>query len=235
MALPKLVTPEYTLLLPSTQEEIKFRAFLVKEQKVLMISQESGDERMIADALGSLVYTCTYGSVDAGKNPMFDIEYVFLQIRGKSVGSVVELTVVCPDDGETVVQTKVSLEDVGVQTNITHKTEFNLTDDIKINFKYPKLNDIKGLPEHATEFERMTTLVHHCIESVETPDEVINHVDMTAAEIEEFIDSFNAEQLEGVLEFFDTMPKVRHLLEVTNPVTGVKGEVLLEGIESFLE
>ena len=142
MALPKLVTPEYTLLLPSTQEEIKFRAFLVKEQKVLMIAQESGDERMIADALGSLGYTCTYGSVDAGKNPMFDIEYVFLQIRGKSVGSVVELTVVCPDDGETVVQTKVSLEDVGVQTNITHKTEFNLTDDIKINFKYPKLKSI---------------------------------------------------------------------------------------------
>ena len=235
MALPKLVTPEYTLLLPSNGEEVTFRAFLVKEQKVLMIAQESGDEKMIAEALAQLVYQCTFGKVDASKNPMFDIEYVFLQIRGKSIGSDVELSVYCPDDGETVVQVSISLEEVAVQTNVEHQTSYDLTDDIKINFRYPRLNDVQGLPAGATDFERMTKLVHHCIDSVETPDETINHVDMTEAEVEEFIDSFNGRQLEGVLEFFDTMPKVRHLVEVTNPVTGVKGEILLEGIESFLE
>ena len=235
MALPKLTTPEYTLLLPSTQEEIKFRAFLVKEQKILMIAQESGNEKMIADALSKLVYSCTFGSVDATKNPMFDIEYVFLQIRGKSIGSEVELTVYCPDDGVTMVQVKVQLEEIAVQTNVAHSTVYELTDDIKINFRYPRLNDVQDLPADASDFERMTKLVHHCIDTVETPDEVINNIDMSAEEVEEFIDSFNSAQLDGVMEFFDTMPKVRHLVEVTNPVTGVKGEILLEGIESFLE
>ena len=235
MTLPKLVTPEYTLLLPSTQEEVKFRAFLVKEQKVLMIAQASGDEKMIAEALSSLVSDCTFGTVDASKNPMFDIEYVFLQIRAKSVGSNVELTVLCPDDDVTPVQIQVSLEDIGIQTDVTHTNEYNLTDDIKVTFRYPRLKDIQNLQVGSTEFERMTKLVNHCIDSVETPDEVINHVDMTAAEIEEFIDSFNTVQIEAVMNFFETMPKVRHVVEVTNPVTGVKGEVLLEGIESFLE
>ena len=235
MALPKLTTPEYTLLLPSSQEEIKFRAFLVKEQKILMIAQESGDEKMIADALSKLVYSCTFGSVDATKNPMFDIEYVFLQIRGKSVGSEVELSVYCPDDGVTMTQVKVQLEEIAVQTNVAHMDTVDLTDDIKIKLRYPRLNDVQGLPADVTDFERMTMLVNHCIDTVETPDETINHIDMTTDEIEEFIDSFNGEQLEKLLEFFDTMPKVRHLVEVTNPVTGVKGEILLEGIESFLE
>ena len=235
MTLPKLTTPTYTLLVPSTQEEVKFRAFLVKEQKVLMIAQESGEERMIAEALASLVSDCTFGSVDATKNPMFDIEYVFLQIRAKSVGSEVELSVYCPDDGETMTQVKVQLEDIAVQTNVEHKTEYTLTDDIKINFRYPRLGDVQDLPAGVSDFERMTKLVHHCIDTVETPDEVINHVDMSEEEIEEFIDSFNTTQLNGAMEFFDTMPKVRHLVEVTNPTTGVKGEILLEGIESFLE
>ena len=235
MTLPKLTTPTYTLLVPSTQEEVKFRAFLVKEQKVLMIAQESGEERMIAEALASLVSDCTFGSVDATKNPMFDIEYVFLQIRAKSVGSEVELSVYCPDDGETMTQVKVQLEDIAVQTNVEHKTEYNLTDDIKINFRYPRLGDVQDLPAGVSDFERMTKLVHHCIDTVETPDEVINRVDMSEEEIDEFIDSFNGPQLESAIEFFDTMPKVRHLVEVTNPVTDVKGEILLEGIESFLE
>ena len=235
MTLPKLTTPTYTLLVPSTQEEVKFRAFLVKEQKVLMIAQESGEERMIAEALASLVSDCTFGSVDATKNPMFDIEYVFLQIRAKSVGSEVELSVYCPDDGETMTQVKVQLEDIAVQTNVEHKTEYNLTDDIKINFRYPRLGEVQDLPAGVSDFERMTKLVHHCIDTVETPDEVINRVDMSEEEIDEFIDSFNGPQLESAIEFFDTMPKVRHLVEVTNPVTDVKGEILLEGIESFLE
>jgi len=235
MALPKLTTPEYTLTVPSTQEEIKYRAFLVKEQKVLMIAQESGDEKMIANALSSLVFDCTFGKVDATKNPMFDVEYIFLQIRAKSVGSEVDLAVYCPDDNETIVEVKVQLEDVQVQTNVEHTDTIVLTDDIKVTLRNPRLGDLQDLTDVASDFEKMTQLVKRCIDTVDTKDETINRVDMSADEIDEFIQSFSGKQLEDVLNFFETMPKVRHIVEVTNPTTKVKGEVLLEGIESFLE
>ena len=235
MALPKLTTPEYTLTVPSTQEEIKYRAFLVKEQKVLMIAQESGDEKMIANALSSLVFDCTFGKVDATKNPMFDVEYIFLQIRAKSVGSEVDLAVYCPDDNETIVEVKVQLEDVQVQTNVEHTDTIVLTDDIKVTLRNPRLGDLQDLTDVASAFEKMTQLVKRCIDTVDTKDETINRVDMSADEIDEFIQSFSGKQLEDVLNFFETMPKVRHIVEVTNPITKVKGEVLLEGIESFLE
>tara|TARA_Y100000996_G_C22477975_1_gene624978 strand:+ start:31 stop:738 length:708 start_codon:yes stop_codon:yes gene_type:complete len=235
MALPKLTTPEYTLTVPSTQEEIKYRAFLVKEQKVLMIAQESGDEKMIANALSSLVFDCTFGKVDATKNPMFDVEYIFLQIRAKSVGSEVDLAVYCPDDNETIVEVKVQLEDVQVQTNVEHTDTIVLTDDIKVTLRNPRLGDLQDLTDVASDFEKMTQLVKRCIDTVDTKDETINRVDMSADEIDEFIQSFSGKQLEDVLNFFETMPKVRHIVEVTNPITKVKGEVLLEGIESFLE
>lgn len=234
MALPKLTTPEYTLTVPSTQEEIKFRAFLVKEQKVLMIAQESNDENMVANALSSLVSTCTYGKVDADKNPMFDIEYIFLQIRAKSVGAEVTLNVYCPDDNVTTTEIKVDLESIQVQTNVEHSDTIKLTDDIKLVLNPPRLSDVAGLDLMDSEFEKMTQLVKRCISSVETNDETINRIDMTSEEIDEFINSFSGKQLENVVNFFETMPKVRHIVEVTNPVTKVKGEILLEGIESFL-
>ena len=221
MALPKLKTPEFKLTLPSTQEEVRYRPFLVREQKILMIAQESEDEIQIADALASL---------------MFDIEYVFLQIRSKSVGSKVDLTVYCPDDNETTVDIKVELSDIAVQLNIEHSDKVQLTDDIKVNFRYPRLKDVRGmLGDNETEFEKMTRLVNICIDSVESGEETINRIDMTKDDIDVFVNSFNTMQLESVLKFFETMPKLRHIVQVTNPVTKVKGEVLLEGIESFLE
>ena len=175
MALPKLQTTEYKLTLPSTQEEIKFRPFLVKEQKILMIAQESGDENQIGAAVGQLVSGCTFGSVDANVNPMFDIEYVFLQLRAKSVGS--------------------------------------------------KLSD----------FEKTLILIVECVDKITSGGETIDRIDMTKDEIVEFIDSMNANQLESVLKFYESMPKVRHIIDVVNPKTKKKGEVLVEGIENFLE
>ena len=235
MALPKLKTPEFKLLIPSTQEEIIYRPFLVKEQKILMIAQESGEEKHIGDALSTLVSECTFGKVDAAKNPMFDVEYVFLQIRAKSVGSEVTLNITCPDDDETTVEVKVNLEDINVQRSIEHTDVIDLTEDIKIKFRYPRLSDLHVMPPNIGDFERMTILVNICIESVEAEGEIIQYIDMTTQEVEEFIDSFNGDQLIQVLKFFETMPKVRHVVNVVNPVTKVKGEVLLEGIESFLE
>ena len=234
MALPKLQTPEYRLTLPSTQEEIKFRPFLVKEQKILMIAQESGEEKQIADAMGILVSGCTFGTVDANVNPMFDIEYVFLQLRAKSVGAKIELRLLCPDDQETYVETEIDIEDIDVQMSVEHSTAIDLTDDIKINFRYPRLSDISGMSNNIGDFEKTITLIQECIDTVSLGEETTNKVDMTKSEITEFIESFSGEQLEKVMNFFESMPKLRHVVDVTNPKTKVKGEVLLEGIESFL-
>mgnify|MGYP003648340876 CR=1 FL=1 len=234
MALPKLKTPEYILTLPSTQEEIKFRPFLVKEQKILMIAQESGDERQIADAMTKLVSGCTFDVVDANVNPMYDIEYVFLQLRAKSVGSKVKLKLLCPDDKETYAEVEINLEDIGVQMSVEHSTVIDLTDDIKINFRYPLLKDIEGMGTNFNDFEKMLHLIYVCIVSVDHGDETTQRIDMTTGEITEFIESFNTEQLEKVMKFFESMPKLRHVVDVVNPKTKVKSEVLLEGLESFL-
>jgi hypothetical protein len=234
MALPKLQTPEYRLTLPSTQEEIKFRPFLVKEQKILMIAQESGEDRQIANAMGELVSGCTFGNVDANVNPMYDIEYVFIQIRAKSAGEKVKLNLLCPDDQETYVEVEINLEDIDVQMSVEHSTVIDLTDDIKINFRYPLLKDIEGMKSDVSDFEKMLHLIYTCIVSVEHGDETTQRIDMTTGEITEFIESFSTEQLEKVVNFFASMPKVRHVIDVVNPKTKVKGEVLLEGIESFL-
>ena len=234
MALPKLKTPEYRLLLPSTQEEIKYRPFLVKEQKILMIAQESGDENQLVDAMGKLVSNCTFGALNANESPMFDIEYVFLQLRSKSAGAKVKINVTCPDDEETQVEVEIDLEEVSVQHSVEHSQEITITEDIKMNLRYPMLKDVKGINTSITEFEVGILMVYECIESVIYGEEIIHRVDMTMDEISEFIDSFNTEQIENVMKFFQTMPKLRHIVDVTNPKTKKKGEVLLEGLESFL-
>ena len=235
MALPKLQTPEYRLTLPSTQEEIKFRPFLVKEQKILMIAQESGEDRQIANAMGELVSGCTFGNVDANVNPMYDIEYVFIQIRAKSAGEKVKLNLLCPDDQETYVEVEINLEDIVVQMSVEHSPVVDLTDDIKINFRYPLLKDIESMGTDISDFEKMLHLIYVCIVSVDHGDETTQRIDMTTGEIAEFIESFNTEQLEKVVKFFESMPKIRHVVDVVNPKTKVKSEVLLEGLESFLE
>ena len=235
MALPKLQTSEYTLTLPSTQEEIKYRPFLVKEQKILMIAQESGNEQEITDAMANLIHNCTFGALDVNNVPMFDVEYVFLQIRSKSSGSVVTLSVICPDDEETAVEVKINLDEIEVQRNVEHSQEIEITKDIKLNLRYPRLKDLKGLNDNFGEFEKTLVLVVECVDTITSGEEVINRIDMTQDEIVEFIDSMNSTQMEGVLKFFETMPKVRHIIDVVNPKTKKKGEVLLEGLESFLE
>jgi hypothetical protein len=199
-----------------------------------MIAQESGDERQIADAIGTLVSNCTFGALDAITAPMFDVEYVFLQLRSKSVGAKVKLVVTCPDDEETKVDVEVDLDEINVQMSIEHSQEINITDDIMLKFRYPVLRDLQGLNSDFGDFEKAMIMIYECIESVVHGEETIHRIDMTKDEITEFIDSFTTEQLEEVMTFFTTMPKVRHVINVTNPKTKVKSEVLLEGLESFL-
>ena len=235
MALPKLNTPTYELELPSTGEKIKYRPFLVKEQKILMMAQEGSDENEIAEAMGNLVSDCTFGKIDAKTAPMFDIEYIFLKVRGKSVGDKIELNVTCPDDEETAVPVTIDIEDIQVHMLEEHTNEVNISDNIKVILRYPVLSDMKNVKASSNNVDRVFNILNNCITSIHFGDDVYERVDLTEKDINEFVDQFTSEQFDIMVKFFDTMPKMRHILKVTNPKTKVESEVVLEGLESFLE
>ena len=234
MALPKLKTPVYTLDLPSTGEKVKYRPFLVKEQKILMMAQESENETEIFDAVTTLVNSCTFDKIDGKNSPLFDIEYIFLKIRSKSVGETTTINVLCPDDNETYAPVSIKFDDVYVQMIDDHSNIIEITDDIKMVMKYPQLSDIKSMSSVKNEQSQVFDILKKCIWEVHHGDVIHNRVDVTDSDIEEFIDNFTTEQFEKVTQFFNTMPKVRHVVEVTNPNTKVTSEVLLEGLQSFL-
>ena len=236
MALPKLDTPTYSLVLPSTGQEIKYRPFLVKEQKLLMMAQESKEQTNISETMSNVISSCTFNNINPNQIPLFDIEYIFLKIRSKSVGETQEIRVLCPDDGETYGNVTLNLDEIEVQMTEGHTNEINLTDKIKIIMKYPQLKDMRGLDSiDTTQMEQIFAVMKHCVWEVHDGDKVYNRVDITDKDIEDFIDSFDNQQLESILNFFTTMPKLRHAVKVTNPKTKVESEIVLEGLENFLE
>ena len=233
MALPILNNPVYTLELPSTGEEIEFRPFLVKEQKSLMIAEQSNNEKIINKTIVELIHNCTFEKIDAKKLPIFDVEMIFLKLRSKSVGETAEVIVTSPDDGETKVPVKVNLDEINVAITDEHTNEINITDDIKIVMRYPTLEDVKV--RKTDDASIMFDMIHTSIDEVHNGDEIITRVDMTDKELTDFIDSMNTQQLESIMNFFNTMPKLRHVLEVENPKTKKKNEVLIEGLNNFLQ
>ena len=234
MALPKLETPTYELELPSTGEKIKFRPFLVKEQKILMMAQESKNDSQIVSAITDLVTACTWGKVDAKNSPMFDIEYIFLKLRAKSVGETASVKILCQDDGKTYADVKISLEDISVQMTVEHTNEIQINDKTKLVLTYPKLGDMKSIPDGTDDYGKMFLLLNKCIQEIHFGDKIYNAVDTTEKEREEFIESMDMEQLKSVTKFFETMPKLRHPVKFNNPKTKVSNEVVLEGLQSFL-
>ena len=234
MALPKLETPTYTLLMPSTDEEIKFRPFLVKEQKRMLMAQESENTSEMVDAVNQLIQDCTFNKVDTKKIAMFDAEYIFLQIRSKSVGSKIDVQVTCPDDKETKVPVNIDLDDIKVAMMEEHTNEIQLTPEIKIVFKYPLLSTFTKYTKSSDTAKMIFDLTADCIEEVHFNDEVTNKVDMSKKDLDEFLESLSTEQFGMLVKFFETMPRLRHRIEVTNPKTEVTSEVMLEGIQSFL-
>ena len=234
MALPKLDTPTYRLTLPSTGEEIQYRPFLVKEQKLLMVAQESEEDQQIVDAVTSLVRTCTFDKVDANDSPMFDVEYIFLQIRGKSVGEKIQLRLICPDDEETTVDTEVDINDVAVQMSDNHTNEVKITDTVKIFLKYPLLKDMKGLMGNASEMQQIFSVLTKCVHEIHYGEQIFSDIDIREKDSNEFIDQLTTEQFEGIGNFFETMPKLRHVIPTKNPKTEVESEVVVEGLASFL-
>ena len=237
MPLPKISTPTYELELPSTGQKIKYRPFLVKEEKLLVIALESEDTKQITNAIKTVIKNCieTKG-VKVEALPTFDIEYLFLNIRGKSVGEEIEVNIICPDDGETQVPVKISVDDIQVQKNPEHNKQIKLDDSIMMEMKYPSLDQfIKSnfdLSSDST-MDQSFELISSCIDKIYTEDEVWSTADVTKKELIEFLDQMNSTQFKEIEKFFETMPKLSHTIKVTNPNTEVENEVVLEGLSSF--
>ena len=237
MPLPKIATPTYELELPSTGETIKYRPFLVKEEKLLVIALESEDTKQITTAIKSVIKNCilTRG-IKVENLPTFDIEYLFFNIRGKSVGEEIEVNITCPDDEETTTAVIVNLDDIKVQKNEDHTNKIKIDDSVIMEMKYPSLDQfIKNNFEFSDKsaMDQSFELIGSCIDKIYTEDEVWSTSDVSKKEVIEFLESMNSSQFKDIEKFFETMPKLSHTLKVTNPKTKVESEVVLEGLASF--
>jgi len=237
MPLPKIATPTYELELPSTGKSIKYRPFLVKEEKVLVIALESEDNKQITNAIKAVLKSCilTKG-VRVESLPTFDIEYLFLNIRGKSVGEELEVNIICPDDGETEVPVTINLDEIEVQKDDKHSNKIKIDSSIMMELKYPSLDEfIKNNFDFNDKnaMDQSFDLIAACIDKVYTEDEVWATADCTKKEVKEFLESMNSQQFKEIEAFFETMPKLSHTINVTNPNTKVESEVTLEGLASF--
>ena len=235
MALPKLTTPTYELEIPSTDEKIKYRPFLVREEKILLIALESGESKDIITAIKNIVTECTYGKLDLGKMPMFDVEYVFLQIRSKSVGEVSTLKLLCPDDKETYVNVDIDLSEIMVQVDEGHNPKIELTDEMGMIMRYPSIDTLNATGISSINASNMLDVIGTCILQIydKKGEEVFETKDQTKKEVSEFVESLNTKQFKEVQKFFDTMPKLKHTVELENPKTGVKSEIVLQGLNDF--
>ena len=237
MPLPKIATPTYELELPSTGKSIKYRPFLVKEEKVLVIALESEDTKQITNAIKAVLKNCVLTKGIKVENlPTFDIEYLFLNIRGKSVGEELEVNIVCPDDGETNVPVFIDLDSIQVEKDDDHTNQIKLDDDLMMEMKYPSLEQfIKNNFDfqEGNQMDQSFELIATCIDKIYNEDEVWATADCTKKEVKEFLESMNSSQFKEIEKFFESMPKLKHTIEVTNPNTKVKSEVVLEGLASF--
>ena len=238
MPLPKISTPTYELEIPSTGKKVRYRPFLVKEEKVLVMALESEDMKQITGAIIDILSECILSrGVKVADLATFDIEYLFLNIRGKSVGETIEVNVTCPDDGETQVQTEIDIDSIKVQKNKDHNNIVKLDDSLSMKMKYPSIdqfiennfevqNDISGV-------DQSLDMISSCIEMVYNADECWSAVDCTKQEMIDFVEQMNTRQFKEIENFFTTMPKLSHTVKVKNPNTKKNNEVLLEGLASF--
>jgi hypothetical protein len=237
MPLPKISTPTYELELPSTGQTIQYRPFLVKEEKLLVIALESEDTKQITTAIKTVIKSCILTkNIKVESLPTFDIEYLFLNIRGKSVGEELEVNIICPDDGETQVPVTINLDDIKVQKNEEHSNRIKLDDSIMMEMKYPSLDQfIKSNFDFSDKnaMDQSFELIASCIDKIFTEEEVWTAADVTKKEMADFLESMNSSQFKDIEKFFETMPKLSHKIKVKNPVTEVESEVVLEGLASF--
>ena len=236
MPLPKIATPTYELELPSTGQTIQYRPFLVKEEKVLVIALESEDNKQITTAIKAVLKNCVLTKgIKVDHLPTFDIEFLFLNIRGKSVGEQIEVTVTCSDDGKTQVPTVINLDEIQVQFSDDHSRDIKLDDDYTLRMRYPSMDEFIKTNFNIGDISVDDTfkLIASCIEQVYSEEESWAGSDCTKKELTEFVEQLNSKQFKEVENFFETMPKLSHKVKVTNPNTKVENELVLEGLQSF--
>tara|TARA_Y100000766_G_C18700690_1_gene504064 strand:- start:44 stop:763 length:720 start_codon:yes stop_codon:yes gene_type:complete len=237
MPLPKISTPTYEMVIPSNKKKIKFRPFLVKEEKILIIAMESQDNNQIANAIKDVLESCilTKG-IKVDKLATFDIEYLFLNIRGKSVGEEIEVMVTCTDDGETKVPTTINLDDIKVKIDKEHSPDIKLDDELTLRMRYPSMEEFIKTNFSTTEnlnVDDTFKLIASCIDQIYSEEESWAGSDCTDKELSEFIESLSSQQFKEIEKFFDTMPKMTHTVKVTNPKTKKQNKIVLEGLQSF--
>ena len=235
MALPKLNTPTYELEVPSTDEKIKYRPFLVKEEKILLMAMESKDNAQIINAVKDIVSSCTFDKLDAATMPMFDMEYIFLNIRAKSVGEISKLKILCPDDKKTYASVELDLTKVEVQVGDEHSNKIELTDDMGIIMTYPTIDSFLESGIENIDASNMLDVIGTCILQIyeEKGEKVYQAKDQTKKELTEFIESMDSKQFKKLQSFFDTMPKLTHTIKVKNPKTKKTSDVKLTGLNDF--
>jgi len=237
MPLPKISTPTYELELPSTGETIQYRPFLVREEKLLVLALESENMKEITTAIKTVIKSCILSKgIKIESLPTFDIEYLFLNIRGKSVGEEIEVNVICPDDEDITVPVTISVDEIQVVKNEKHTNKIKVDDSIMMEMKYPSLDqfiksnfDFSG----ANLMDQSFDLVASCVDKIYSGDEVWTSADVTKKEIMEFLEQMNSSQFKQIETFFETMPKLSHTVKVKNPKSGVESEVVLEGLSNF--
>ena len=235
MALPKLNTPTYELEMPSTDEKIKFRPFLVKEEKILLMAMETEKNEDIVRAVKDIVTECTFNTINFSKVPMFDTEYVFLQIRSKSVGEVSKLRLLCPDDEKTYVDTEVKLTDVKVQVEDGHTNKIELENDMGIIMTYPTIDTFIGNNITAVTADNMLDIVGSCVLQIyeEKGKKVYEAKDQTKKEMSEFLEQLQTIHFRKLQNFFETMPRLKHTIKIKNPKTKKESKITLNGLNDF--
>ena len=237
MPLPKIATPTYELVLPSTGKKIKYRPFLVKEEKILILALESEDTKQITNAIKTILKSCiSTRGIKVEDLPTFDIEYIFLNIRGKSVGESIEVLVTCPDDGETQVERKIYIDEIQVEKDEKHSPDIKLDHSLTLRMKYPSLNEFVQNNFSASDdntLQASMDIIASCIDVVYSEDESWAAADCTKKELSEWLETLNTSQFKEVETCFETMPKLTHKVMVTNPNTKVESEVVMEGLTSF--
>ena len=234
MTLPVINTPTYELTVPSTKDTLVYRPFLVKEEKILLMAMEEEKDTQLNRALKQVVNNCTFEKVDVGKLPLFDLEYIFLRIRAKSVGEVAKIQVLCEDDGETYVPVEIDLESIEVEFQEDHTTKIDLTDEIGIEMGYPTF-EFLNFKAGETEVNQLFDIIGSSIERVYEGETVYEKADFSKKDLKVFLESLTSEQFLRVQKFFETMPRLRHKIEVVNPKTKKKNEITLEGLQAFFE
>ncbi len=235
MALPKIETPTYELTLPSQDIKVQYRPFLVKEEKILLMASETGGQKDMIQAVKDIVSACTFNKINASTLPIFDLEYLLLQIRAKSVGEVSKFKILCPDDKKTYANAEIDLSKVEVQVDDNHTNKVLLDENRKLGvvFTYPTIDSVSVGENIKADSKTLFNVLVNCIDHIYEGDKIYPAAESTKEELDQFVEDLTQEQFETFRHFFETMPKLKHDVEIENPNTKVKSKVTLQGIQDF--